>query len=481
MSNSNPIMLSLSSLFNHFLLKNVNFGDKIYDNVAITIFGLLFSTIILYASRIFRKNTYNWLKYRLCCRRNKDPFDFKECGYFFEDPNTIKKYKYIILSTTSNIFTYLNENIFPKLDNLLVEEDKDTCFHINEPTTKIYSTTNKNVSPLFYDGENIVYCDYAPTRSYSSILLFSKDISSTQKMLGYITMKIEEQNEKVVPENIGIYEFIDLKNPFKFVGNISKNKTLDKLYYDQKDDLVELVNKFKNGNMYPKTTSIDNKLGILLYGPPGTGKTGTILGIANYLNRNILTVNFTKLTKRKELDHILQSENYSKYIYIFDEFDCILNVLTNKKEIEKDSKEIDWSKILAVSDSEERKEIFKMMSDSIKKEENDNIDIGYLLSKLDGLEDCSDRIIIATTNHPEYINPALLRPGRFDIKLCLSNCSTKMYYDILKSFFNKIDESIIKEHSDKLIPKKWSPLEVYNYCLISNNFYKTIDDLLKDK
>lgn len=304
-------------------------------------------------------------------------------------------------------------------------------------------------------------------------------------MLGYITMKIEEKSD-IVPD-IGIYEFVDLKSQFKFVGKISKNKTLDKLYYDQKNDLVELVNKFKKGNMYPKTTSIDNKLGILLYGPPGTGKTGTILGIANYLNRSILTVNFTKLTKRKELDHILQPENYSKYIYIFDEFDCILNVLTNKKEVvENDKKEIDWSKIIAVSDGEERKEIFKMMSDSIKKEEkDDDIDIGYLLSKLDGLEDCSDRIIIATTNHPEYINPALLRPGRFDIKLCLSNCTTKMYYDILKSFFSDVDvndlDDEIKKETDKITPKKWSPLEVYNICLLSNNFYKTIELLLKDR
>ncbi len=373
----------------------------------------------------------------------------------------------------------MKENVFKKLENEIESNNLIHC--LDSISNRIYSS--KGISPLFYQGEDIVHCDYSPTNSpLNSMNLYSKDICSIQRMIGYITTEIEKEKESELEKEkiIGIYDFVNCDSAFKFIGNISKNKKLDKLYYDQKDDLVELVDKFKNGHMYPKTTSIDNKLGILLYGPPGTGKTGTILGIANYLNRNILTVNFTKLTKRKELDYILQPENYSKYIYIFDEFDCILNVLTNKKEVESDKKEINWSKIISVSDSEERKEVFAMMKESMKKETNDNIDIGYLLSKLDGLEDCSNRIIIATTNHPEYINPALLRPGRFDIKLCLSNCTTKMYFDILKSFFNNISEDIIRRETEKLKPKKWSPLEVYNSCLISNNFYKTMDLLRKE-
>lgn len=56
-----------------------------------------------------------------------------------------------------------------------------------------------------------------------------------------------------------------------------------------------------------------------------------------------------------------------------------------------------------------------------------------------------------------------------------------MYFDILKSFFNKISEETIKTETEKIKFKKWSPLEVYNICLISNNFYKTIEVLLQDK
>jgi len=134
--------------------------------------------------------------------------------------------------------------------------------------------------------------------------------------------------------------------------------------------------------------------------------------------------------------------------------------------------------ILAVSNEEERKEVLKIMKDTLTKTKQDeSIDLGYLLSKLDGLEDCTNRIIIATTNHPENINPVLLRPGRFDIKLCLDNCTKNMYHDILKSYFINIDEHTLNREVEKLKPKKWSPLEVYNKCIIYNDFYKTIDSL----
>lgn len=44
----------------------------------------------------------------------------------------------------------------------------------------------------------------------------------------------------------------------------------------------------------------------------------------------------------------------------------------------------------------------------------DKLDLSGLLNVLDGVVDCPNRILIMTTNHPEKLDPALIRPGRID-------------------------------------------------------------------
>ena len=466
-------MVTITTLFNHYLIKTVDFGDKIYDNSIIGICGILFSTILLYFSNIFTYERYNWIKFRFWYRQ-RNPFNFKKSWYYHDTKEIIKKkYFYLTLKKSDPVIEYILRHVNISENEIIIDDDNSLYFDNIE--NSIHSTYP--IRAIYYNGINIVYWNYCGDNKYTdSTSLYSKDSESIKEIIGYIHLKIKEENEAINKKIIGIYEFVNCDAPLKFIGKISQKKTLEKMYYEQKDDLVKLVDKFKNGSIYPNSICIDNKLGILLYGPPGTGKTGTILAIANHLQRNILMINFSKISRKKDLDHILNSNNYEKYIYVFDEFDCILNVLTNKKQVvEVEQNQVDWAKVLTVSNEEERKEVLKMMRETLsKKEETEFIDIGYLLSKLDGLEDCSNRFIIATTNHPEHINPALLRPGRFDLKLCLDNCTKQMYHDILKSYFMDIESNIIRKEVEAIKPKKWSPLEVYNFAIITNDFYKTI-------
>jgi chaperone BCS1 len=45
---------------------------------------------------------------------------------------------------------------------------------------------------------------------------------------------------------------------------------------------------------------------------------------------------------------------------------------------------------------------------------SDRLDLSGLLNVLDGVVDCPNRILVMTTNHPEKLDPALIRPGRID-------------------------------------------------------------------
>jgi chaperone BCS1 len=262
----------------------------------------------------------------------------------------------------------------------------------------------------------------------------------------------------------------------KSIGPINKKKTFDTLFYPQKAELIRILTKFQNKTMYPSHIPMDNKLGIILYGPPGTGKTGTVSAIANMLKRNLLVINFTTITTCKQLDEILNTNNYSKYVYVFDEFDCIMDVISGSTPARDKKEEAeDWGKMLLYAEGEERKSILEMMKQNRTRKDTSPIDLAYLLQKLDGLESAEDRIIIATTNNPERLNPALLRPGRFDIKICLGLCTPSMVVDIITNFYKgdaKLSEKIRRAN----IPgNRFSPLQLVNMAIQASS----IDKLLK--
>jgi hypothetical protein len=321
-------------------------------------------------------------------------------------------------------------------------------------------------NPIYYSTQSLIY--YKNRNGYLGVY---------EHIIKYVTAEIEKEvNDVRSTDTIYKYNFKKDKNDYSFshlqnIGKISQKKTFDVLFYTQKNELIHILDKFKNGTMYPSQISMDNKLGILLYGPPGTGKTGTISAIANYLKRNITIVNFTEINTTEELDKILDPQRYNETVFVFDEFDCITDVLGKNHDTK--SEVTDWGSLLVAAEGEERKQIIQMMKDG-KRTQRQTLNITYLLQKLDGLESAEGRVIIATTNNPDRINAALLRPGRFDIKLCLGNCTTKMYAQILQNYY-KDEKNVYKTVIEAGIPEmKYSPLELINMAM-QNSF----EDLIK--
>ncbi|WP_158855478.1 CDC48 family AAA ATPase [Halorhabdus sp. CUG00001] len=127
--------------------------------------------------------------------------------------------------------------------------------------------------------------------------------------------------------------------------------------------------------------------GVLLYGPPGTGKTLLAKAVANEADSNFISVKGPELL--------------NKYV----------------GESEKGVREV-FSKARENAPTV----IFFDEIDSIAGERGANMGdsgvgervVSQLLTELDGLEDLEDVVVIATTNRPDLIDAALLRPGRLD-------------------------------------------------------------------
>ncbi len=104
-----------------------------------------------------------------------------------------------------------------------------------------------------------------------------------------------------------------------------------------------------------------------------------------------------------------------------------------------------------------------MMRDLGRDEEvvDDELDLATLLNVLDGVRETPGRILILSTNYPERLDEALLRPGRFDIILEFAKHSVDVLRRHMENFY---DCALTQEQIDELragnVGGKWTPAEV---------------------
>ena len=98
---------------------------------------------------------------------------------------------------------------------------------------------------------------------------------------------------------------------------------------------------------------------------------------------------------------------------------------------------------------------------------------------LDGIIELHGIMIIMTTNHPEKIDEALIRPGRFDFKYEFKKASKNIIKEMLKFKFMITDEEINSltdniEITDEVL----SPAEIQSICFKNCDISKCIDEIM---
>ena len=164
--------------------------------------------------------------------------------------------------------------------------------------------------------------------------------------------------------------------------------------WDDIGGLEDIKEKLKEAVEWPlkkpevfKRMGIRPPRGILLYGPPGTGKTLLAKAVAKESEANFILVNGPSLLSKwvgeseKALREIFRkARQTAPTILFFDEIDA----LVPKRHSENSDNKV---------------------SDRL---------VNQMLTEMDGLETLNDVVIVAATNRPDMLDPALLRQGRFD-------------------------------------------------------------------
>ena len=173
---------------------------------------------------------------------------------------------------------------------------------------------------------------------------------------------------------------------------------------DVKNDLIEsVIWPMKHRNFY-EALDIASPKGILLHGPPGTGKTLLAKALANRTEVNFISIKGAELlskyvgeSERAVREVFKKAKQVSPCIVFFDELDALC-----PRRSESNSTRV---------------------SERV---------VSQLLAEIDGVEELPDVLVLAATNRIDIIEPALLRPGRFDLVVEIPTPSKQETLDILK-------------------------------------------------
>lgn len=179
------------------------------------------------------------------------------------------------------------------------------------------------------------------------------------------------------------------------------------------DDVYDFM---KNGKWY-SDRGIPYRRGYLLYGPPGSGKTSFIQALAGELDYNICILNLSENNLTDDRLNHLMNNMPERSILLLEDIDAAFNKRSQTGEQGFHS----------------------------------SVTFSGLLNALDGVTSSEETITFMTTNHPEKLDAAIMRPGRIDYKVFVGNATPyqveKMFMkfypgetDICKKFVNSVKE-----------------------------------------
>ena len=157
------------------------------------------------------------------------------------------------------------------------------------------------------------------------------------------------------------------------------------LQHGQAERILADATWFFAAQTWYRERSIPYRRGYLFEGPPGTGKSSLALALASHFRRPLYVMNLGSIGRDSDL------------------FDAAMNVPANAILLIEDVDASDVAKRRKKDDDEDGEAI-------------SSTSMSALLNSIDGVLSTDGRLLIMTTNHPEHLDPALVRPGRVDLR-----------------------------------------------------------------
>ena len=296
---------------------------------------------------------------------------------------------------------------------------------------QIHSFVYKSVSIEFYrkKGETLItgYSRQPLKMEHLNLSCWGTDNSTIMQLIEDAVAASAEKESKGVAIYISAsgwlsgFELACVREP-----RASESVILDAKYAET---ILDDARKFLSRSSWYHDKGIPYRRGYLLHGPPGCGKTSFALVLASELKLNICILNLSG----QEMDDNAIAETLrnapSKAIILLEDIDSVF--------VQRSSSESDKSSSISFSG---------------------------LLNAIDGVAAQEGRIFLMTTNHLERLDPALIRPGRCDMKVEVKKASKHQLEKMFLRFFpNDMENATL--FRGKLPADEFSMAEIQGHML----------------
>ncbi len=196
-------------------------------------------------------------------------------------------------------------------------------------------------------------------------------------------------------------------------------RPLDTVILDHslKTKVIQDIKTFQKSKQWYAEMGIPYHRGYIFYGPPGTGKTSLVVGISSHFCSKVYLLKLSDMNDGTLLDAVSRVEPNG--MVVMEDVDCMSSTKT-RTEISKDGLET----------------IF-------------GVTLSGLLNVLDGLSAPNGVLFFMTTNRLENLDPALIRPGRIDMKIGIGEATDSQKRQLFNRFFpnESVSEEILRQSS----------------------------------
>lgn len=391
---------------------------------------------------VYVSSEYNYTVYEyddtVCINRQTRNKQFMDVGYLICKHDLLQDIKSIECKSYTD-----------DIGNVIYSEQNSTAYNI------IPCTTPSKETQMNFVHENInvdiimgIYENKSEKQNIDFYKITAKNSNMIKKFVKYLSQIEIERAMSIKKEPNYLYYYYSEKQGGFVSNNINVTKTFDNIFLDEKikTKLIHNIEYFINNKKQYDALGIQRKIGYLLYGVPGNGKTSIAIAIARSYNKNIFKVDMS-VTRETFFNQIQRIPKGS--VVLMEDIDTFS--VTHERSM--------------LNDNSDKNDPLKMA-----------LTLGNILEVLDGYYYLNECIIIMTTNHVEKLDSALIRPGRIDHKLELSNISKEQIVQIIKYFYGKN----IKSSTLNKLNINVSVSELINTIIIPNlgNYDCTIDYLL---
>jgi len=227
-----------------------------------------------------------------------------------------------------------------------------------------------------------------------------------------------------------------------YMNEFTTNKSFDNVYGSHVTELKARIDLFVNHPEWYIARGIPHTLGIMMYGIPGAGKTSTIKAISKMTRRHPFNIRLRECTSQKQLTNLFFNETVvvqtydgtkqtlkiplNRRFYIIEDIDCLTDVVIDRDIKRQEAREAREAR--GASGDETRNE------DEVA--EGDSLTLSFILNLLDGVLETPGRLLAISSNKPERLDKAFVRPGRIDVRIEFKHANREFILDTFNKFYS---------------------------------------------